>query len=124
MQTTSSHSTKAKPSDQRIDTLFGRLGAIYGHIWWSNFQNERGLASAKKEWNDALARFDNQILKETLLMLREQKGYPPTLPQFIEGCKASMSRRIPRPINHDSSKTSSREVAERHLNALLNKLKS
>ncbi len=104
--------------------MFSRLGAIYGHIWWSNFQNERGLAGAKKEWFDALLRFDNQILKETLLMLRDWRGYPPTLPQFIEDCKAIQGRRIPRPMNQDSNKPASREVAEMHIKAMLKKLNS
>jgi hypothetical protein len=123
-QVTSLSSTKPEINDKRIDTLFSRLGAIYGHIWWSNFQNERGLAGAKKEWFEALLRFDNQIIKEALLMLREQKGYSPTLPQFIESCKAIQSRRIRRPISQDSNKPSSREVAEMHLKAMLNQLNS
>lgn len=123
-QATSSSSATPEVHDKRIDTLFSRLGAIYGHIWWSNFQNERGLAGAKKEWFDALLRFDNQILKETLLMLREGRGYPPTLPQFIEDCKAVQGRRIPRPMNQDSNKPASREVAEMHLKAMLKKLNS
>ncbi len=82
------------------------------------------MAGAKKEWFDALLRFDNQILKEVLLMLREGRGYPPTLPQFIEDCKAIHGRRIPRSMNQDSTKPASREVAEMHIKAMLKKLNS
>jgi len=106
-----------------MDTLFVRLGAIYGHVWWSSFQNEKALEFAKKEWSDGLMRFDKCTLKESLLKFRESKGFPPTLPQFIECCKAIMKRKedcspAPKPTPKCRS-----TVAEKHLKAMLDLLR-
>lgn len=78
--------------DKRIDTLFSRLGSIYGHVWWSCFKTESILNMAKKEWSEGLHRFDNTVLKDALFYFRENSNFPPTLPQFIERCKSSVRR--------------------------------
>ncbi|HEM0351343.1 TPA: Vir protein [Legionella pneumophila] len=88
----SSTSVKPEANDKRIDTLFTRLGAIYGHVWWSSYKSESLLNLAKKEWSEGLARFNNASLKEALFYFRENSNFPPTLPQFIERCKASVRR--------------------------------
>ena len=115
----SSTSTNLESHDKRIDTLFMRLGAIYGHIWWSNYQNERALAFAQKEWSEALQRFDNRTIKESLLKFREQKSFPPTLPQFVESCKDLNKRREPSSLKKEPIRPGSVEVAKKHLNTML-----
>ncbi|WP_223800151.1 Vir protein [Legionella longbeachae] len=93
VQATSYSSERPEIKDTRIDTLFFRFGAIYGHLWLSLHQNERLLAFAKKEWSEGLCSFDNTTVKEVLLKCREQNAYPPTLPQFIEQCKNIKKRK-------------------------------
>lgn len=109
--------------DKRIDTLFSRIGGIYGHIWASAYQNERALAFAKKEWSETLQCFDNQVLKEALLKIRVHKPYPPTLPQFFECCKAIKNRKTPCGVKDEPSKPRNMEVAEINLKAMLTILK-
>lgn len=118
-QATSSTSVKTEAHDKRIDTLFIRLGAIYGHIWWSNYQNENALSVAKKEWSDTLRRFNNQILKEVLLSIRERNVFPPSLPQFFEYCMATFKRHEPYRVNREPIQPASSDIATKHLNALL-----
>ncbi|MBA2648205.1 MAG: Vir protein [Legionella sp.] len=107
----------------RIDILFTRLGAIYGQLWWNNYRTENLLLLAKKEWSEGLKKFDNQVLKEVLVICREQKNYPPILPQFVESCRATQARRI-MPLAKESANPSNLEVAKLHIAAmktLLNK---
>lgn len=106
-----------------MDVLFTRLGAMYGQFWWSNYRTESLLLLAKQEWSEGLKRFDNEILKEVLVTYREQKTYPPSLPQFVECCKGALNRRMPPPLREES-RTSSQEVAKQHIKAMLKKLKS
>ncbi|HFD6600728.1 TPA: Vir protein [Legionella pneumophila] len=109
--------------DKRIDTLFSRLGGIYGHVWASAYQNERALAFAKKEWSETLQCFDSLILKDALLQIRVQKQYPPTLPQFYECCKAIKNRQTPCGIKDDSNKPRNMEVADKNIKAMFSLLK-
>lgn len=103
--------------DLRIDILFTRLGAIYGQLWWNNYRTEDLLLLAKQEWSEGLKRFDNQIFKDVLVLYREQKNYPPSLPQFVESCRATQARRIPNPAK-GITRSSSIEVAEQHIAAM------
>lgn len=100
--------------DLRIDILFTRLGAIYGQLWWNNFRTENLLLLAKQEWSEGLKRFDNQIFKDVLVIYREKKNYPPSLPQFIEICKATLARRVSRSTRKETC-SSSLEVAKLHI---------
>ena len=122
-QETSSPSQKPTGPDQRIDTLFIRLGAIYGHVWWSSYSNERVLEVAKKEWSDGLKRFDNNTLRETLLKCREHFSYPPTLQQFIESCKAIIKRNELTQPQPKEPKQGLSNIGEQHLKAMLDYLK-
>jgi hypothetical protein len=118
------NTTQTTPTyDLRIDILFTRLGAIYGQLWWNNYRTEDLLLLAKHEWSEGLKRFDNQIFKDVLVIYREQKNYPPSLPQFVESCRATQARRVPHPAREDS-RTSSLEVAERHIAAMKQILKN
>lgn len=103
--------------DLRIDILFTRLGAIYGQLWWNNYRTEDLLLLAKQEWSEGLKRFDNQIFKDVLVIYREQKNYPPSLPQFVESCRAMQARRIPNPARNEG-RSSSLDVAEQHIAAM------
>lgn len=117
---TSSSSAQAEPTklvatDVRMDILFSRLGAIYGQLWWNNYRTEELLILAKKEWGETLDRFDNQTLKEVLVLYRERRNYPPSLPQFVECCKEAMARRIPSSLRKELSKPCTLEVAKQHI---------
>ena len=102
--------------DLRIDVLFTRLGAIYGQLWWNNFRTESLLLLAKKEWSECLKDFDNQILKEVLVVYRENKNYPPVLPQFVENCRTAQARRITPSVRE--ARTTNFNVARRHLSEI------
>ncbi|MGQ3887835.1 Vir protein [Legionella sp. CNM-1927-20] len=119
----SSPSTATDDQDKRIDALFARLGAIYGHIWWSNFKSEKSLQISRKEWSSGLKRFDNLTLKEALLTFRERHPFPPSLPQFIECCKSISNRKIVRKPKEETIKRALIEVAEFNIKAMLGILK-
>lgn len=109
--------------DLRIDILFTRLGAIYGQFWWNNYRNEDLLLLAKQEWSEGLKRFDNQIFKDVLVIYRENKNYPPSLPQFVESCRATQARRVPHPAREET-RSSSLEVAKQHIETMKQILKN
>lgn len=89
MSSNFNHTEKHK---KRIDNLFLKLAAMYGHVWKSLYKSDEFLAFTKDEWLNALARFDDEIITKTLLYSRNHYEYPPTLPQFIECCKAHSNR--------------------------------
>ena len=89
MSSSSNHTEKHK---KRIDNLFLKLAAMYGHVWKSLYKSDEFLAFTKDEWLNALARFDDEIITKALLYSRNHYEYPPTLPQFIECCKAHSNR--------------------------------
>lgn len=74
-------------ADKRIDLLFARFAAIYGHIWRSQFKDEDFLGFAKKEWQDVLGRYSDAVLTKAILVCREFYELPPTLPQMLKCCK-------------------------------------
>lgn len=108
--------------DKRIDTLFARLGAIYGRLWVGLYQSDVFLNLAKQEWSEGLKSFDNQILKEALLNFRNASDYPPTLPQFIEEGKSMMRRREPTGPRFGDIKLANPETAKRHLKIMMEML--
>ena len=94
--TTSLHSSGAHHDEsKRIDRLFLRFAIMYGHVWRTLYKNESFLDTSKEEWQDGLQKFDNQDIKEAIMLCREQCNYPPTLPQFIDFCRSSQNRHIP-----------------------------
>lgn len=114
-QEKSSSSEEQYDYDKRIDTLFTRFGAIYGHMWANNFQTVQSLKTFRQEWSEALSRFDNSTLKEVLVECRESKRYPPTLPEFIASCKDKVARRIPAKPREAQRQINISEVAISHL---------
>ncbi len=103
---------------KRIDSLFLRLAAIYGHVWRSLYKSEEFLAFTKSEWSLALAKFDDSIVLDKALMnCLTNWEYPPTLPQYIECCKACSKQGQYEKYNLNSN-PSSPEVAQMHLNKI------
>ena len=91
-QTMSSNSALTERHKKRIDNLFLKLAAMYGHVWKSLYKSGEFLAFTKLEWLNALARFDDDIITKALLHSQNHWEYPPTLPQFIECCKTHSNR--------------------------------
>ena len=74
--------------DQRIKRLFIRLAAIYGHLWNNLYQHEEFTQLSQQEWQNGLKSFDNATLGRALERCCVSMNYPPTLPMFIEICRA------------------------------------
>jgi hypothetical protein len=89
----SSPSSDANKEQKRIDLLFSKFAAFYGHIWRSQFKDEVFMKFAKKEWQEGLGRFADDVLSEAILGCREQYEMPPTLPQMIYYCKQIKKRK-------------------------------
>ncbi|MGQ3892049.1 Vir protein [Legionella sp. CNM-4043-24] len=100
-----------------MDSLFLRLAAMYGHIWRSLYKSEEFLAFTKNEWAEGLMRFDDAIIEKSLAHCCNHWEYPPTLPQFVECCKAySVQAKHETPIK--KFKPASQIVANTHLSKI------
>ena len=86
-ETMSSSSTEINKSEKRIDLLFSKFAAFYGHIWRSQFKDEVFLKFAKKEWQDALSGYSDVVLTKAILNCRDFYELPPTLPQMMHCCR-------------------------------------
>ena len=86
-ETMSSSSRDSSKAEKRIDLLFSRCAAFYGHIWRSQFKDEVFLKFAKKEWQEALSEFTDEVLTKAVLNCREFYEMPPTLPQMRQCCR-------------------------------------
>lgn len=73
--------------EKRIDLLFSKFAAFYGHVWRSQFKDERFLVFAKKEWQTALSAFNDAVVTKAILDCRNFYELPPTLPQMIQCCQ-------------------------------------
>jgi hypothetical protein len=87
-QQMSSNSPDKEPTSKQIDRLFLIFAAFYGHIWRSLYKNDSFLAFTKSEWQKGLVDFQEQLLDEAIGICRIKNEHPPTLPQFIDICKA------------------------------------
>lgn len=83
----SSSSNDIDKASTRIDLLFSKFAAFYGHIWRSQFKDEAFFKFAKKEWQEALSEFTDVVLTKGILSCREFYELPPTLPQMIYCCR-------------------------------------
>jgi hypothetical protein len=88
----SSTSVITENDRKRIERLFLRFAAIYGHVWKSMYKSEQLLEVTKEEWAINLKPFNNQMVKEVLLDCTQHLKHPPTLPQFISKCRAIEKR--------------------------------
>lgn len=82
-----SQSSISPHTDARIDRLFARLSAIYGHIWQSQFKQESFLVFTKKEWSTGLRGIENESIKLAIEECKKTVVMPPTLPTFYQLCR-------------------------------------
>jgi hypothetical protein len=85
-ETTLSNSKDVDKADKRIDFLFSKFAAFYGHVWRSQFKDEAFLNFAKKEWREALGEFSEAVLAKAVLNCRDFYELPPTLAQVLQCC--------------------------------------
>lgn len=111
-------SSSAEVIEPRVERLFLRLSAIYGYLWWNMYQNEELLRITKIEWSTSLKRFDIQILKEALLSYREKKGYPPTLPEFMDCCNELKKRFEPCLVAQRPTQPANEAIAKQNIQAM------
>lgn len=95
---------------KRIDLLFSKFAAFYGHVWRSQFKDEGFLVFAKKEWREALIEFTDDVLTQAILICREFYELPPTLPQLILCCRQikkqltfNIKQSDPAPVNREAA---------------------
>ena len=86
-ETMSSSSKDINKTEKRIDLLFSKFAAFYGHVWRSQFKDEVFLKFAKKEWQEALSEFTDTVLTKAILNCRDFYELPPTLPQILLCCR-------------------------------------
>ena len=91
-KTMSSTSSDANSQSKRIDLMFSRFAAFYGHIWRSQFKNEGFFEFAKKEWDEGLRQFSDEALHKAAINCRDFCEMPPTLPQVIGYCRQFQRR--------------------------------
>ena len=115
--TTSSTSADSERQKSRIDSLFLRLAAMYGHIWRSLYKSDAFLAFTKSEWLDGLIRFEDKVIEKTLMTCLNNWELPPTLPQFVESCRAHSKLGLDAKSSR-ISKPSSPDVAYAHLSQI------
>lgn len=89
----SSHSSDTSKEQKRIDLLFSKFAAFYGHIWRSQFKDEQFFKFAKKEWLEGLTCFTDAVVNEAIMGCREHYEMPPSLPQMISYCKQIRKRK-------------------------------
>lgn len=86
-------SSQNTPSNRkRIDGLFLKFAAYYGSVWRSQFKQEDFLEFAKREWAKALGEFEDKVIEQATLASLAGRELPPTLPQFIDLCRAAKKR--------------------------------
>ena len=114
---TSSTSVDTETQKKRIDRLFLRFAAMYGHVWRSLYKSDDFLAFTKSEWLKGLKKFGDSIFESALQYSLKHWEYPPTLPQFTECCRAySKQGQYDKPCT--IYKPSSPEVAHAHLSKI------
>lgn len=85
---TLSNSVSIARHQKRVDRLFLRFSAMYGHVWRSIYKTDEFLDYSKKAWLEGLMGFEDKSLEHALQLCLQRCPFPPTLPYFIECCKA------------------------------------
>lgn len=80
-------STSENIDTARVNRLFTRMSAIYGHIWQSQFKEVGFLEFAQKEWGEVLMGIENKNIHLAINECRKRFEYPPTLPVFYQLCR-------------------------------------
>lgn len=95
--------------------MFTRFAAFYGHVWRSQFKDEGFFGFAKKEWQEGLMSFSDEVLNKAIVHCRETCEMPPTLPQVIILCRQIKKRNEFYVANTDH-KPATAAVVNLHLN--------
>ena len=114
-KTTSSPSNAASKHSKRIDVLFSRFAAFYGHVWRSQFKSEWSLDFTKKEWDEGLTVFSDEVVNKAALHCRDFCEMPPTLPQVIILCR-QIKKRSEFYVANTDHKPATAAVVNLHLN--------
>lgn len=103
-----------RSDSKRIDMLFSKFAAFYGHIWRSQFKDEGFLGFAKNEWREGLHEFSDDVLIKAIRTCSEFYLMPPTLAQMVLCCQKIKKCSMPlwEPTTYVPA---SREVAEFNL---------
>lgn len=89
-----------------VSDVFVALHGFYGVLFISKFATQevdsngkdKGIVSAKRVWASELARFDRGTVGAAIEACKvEHKQYPPSLPEFLELCRARVIRKAYRP---------------------------
>lgn len=114
---TSLNSVNSARHQKRIDRLFLRFSAMYGHVWLSIYKTEAYLDYTKKMWLDALLKFEDKSIEYALQLCLNKYTFPPTLPQFIECCKPYQNAGVFFQ-KQESMQTSDLSVAQIHIDKI------
>lgn len=110
----SSHSPSADKVSKRIELLFTKFAAYYGHIWRSQFKSEKFGEFVKMEWQEGLKTFSDAVLTQAIIECRDFAEFPPTLPQMINNCRQIKKRYAVYQVE-ESNKPKTQEVVEASL---------
>lgn len=103
---TDKNQTETKVDKTLVTDVFVALHGFYGVLFISKFQTgevdehgkDKGIVSAKKVWAYELSRFDRDTVAAAIESCKtEHKQYPPSLPEFLEHCKARTIRKTYKP---------------------------
>ena len=117
----SSNLTPANQTLKKIDNVFLRFSAIYGHVWQSQYRDKDYIQFAKKEWANVLKSFDTEIINQTIDFCIKQIDLPPTLAQFYRLCKQTLSAKHEHPQLENTLVNSA--LAKEYLKQIKNILK-
>ncbi len=90
------------PNDT-ANNVFKVFHGFYGNLFLSKFVNgqtgndgvDQGVISARAIWAHGLRDFDHSTIKTALARVMDaHPEFPPTLPQFVQLCKASAPREV------------------------------
>lgn len=107
------------PANARIDRLFVKFSAIYGHIWQSQFKQADFLNIAKKEWSETLTDITDDNIDLAFKACKKRHEMPPTLPAFYQLCRSYQ----PKIKINDVAKTECKPADEKNIETHLKKLR-
>lgn len=98
-----------------IDRLFLRMASFYGKHWidmWSDVP----VDSVKAEWQAKLTGMSSKTVFKAVDYCSENLRFPPTLPEFVQLCKAStpseMTKAIGRQFTQEELQKNHERIAE------------
>lgn len=94
-------SAASAPSPNAADAVFRAMHGFYGALWLSKFATgqtgadgaDAGVVGAKAIWAHGLREFDGATVRAALRQcLDAHAEFPPSLPQFVQLCRANTPR--------------------------------